>query len=613
MPAGREDRRAAARSRPAPGPVPRRPRHRHLRRAPRQGRAHSRARRTGLRSPQPPPCSSARGERVMLRLCRRQRSARRGELGFRGIARARQPPRGPRPLRRGGLRPAAAPRSSCALRVRIASGCGLFAAVADRCQLLGEPRRSCSVRPSWARAASSAASATRRSARIAACRASNSASAASASRDTVSALVSSAAIRADCPSASPSRCSIAGRSCSSCSIARAASLFSASSRARSALSAASSRSSSASRRETVSGARARWRAGGRGRDPARAIPRRALRFADELLASSIVRGLRVGDRLVNALDLVGRRLGLRRRCLSRALGLHPACVEQPRFDAPYLVGQLAVALGRARLAPKLRRALLLVGQDLAQPGEIRFRRAKLLLGILAPRVKPGNARRFLQQQPPLDRLCGDDRADLALADQRRRVRAGRRIRKQQRHVLRAYVAAVDPVGRAGAALDPPRDLAFAAAAFARWRRAPGGSRLPRSRAAAGWRFRRRSRRPCRRREATSGWIRPSSSGSLPGGSTCRSRWARRLRSVPARSELGRLDEALEAAELEPPDPQPVSPPPRAAYPPTAFFSAGSSLSQVAVFSTIVPLMMKVGVPWKPGIASSRRSPSGRAG
>ena len=117
-----------------------------------------------------------------------------------------------------------------------------------------------------------------------------------------------------------------------------------------------------------------------------------------------------------------------------------------RFDRADLIAQLAIALGGAGLATKLRGALLLVAEDFAEPGEIGFGRAKLLLGILAPRVEPRNSRGLFEQQPPLDRLGGDDRADLALADERRRMRACRSIGEQQRYVLRADVAAVDPIG-----------------------------------------------------------------------------------------------------------------------------------------------------------------------
>ena len=134
---------------------------------------------------------------------------------------------------------------------------------------------------------------------------------------------------------------------------------------------------------------------------------------------------------MDPLDFFGRRARFGRRGLGRALGFDPAGMEQPRLDAADLVGELAVALGGARLAAKLRRALLLVAEDFAQPRKIGLGRAQLLLGVLAPRVKPGNAGRFLEQLPPLDRLGGDHRADLALADERRRMGAGRRVGEQQ--------------------------------------------------------------------------------------------------------------------------------------------------------------------------------------
>ena len=140
-------------------------------------------------------------------------------------------------------------------------------------------------------------------------------------------------------------------------------------------------------------------------------------------------------------------------------------MEQPRFERADLGGQFLVALGGARLPPQLGRALLLLAEDFAQPGEVGLGRAKLLLGVLAPRVKPGNARRLLEQKAPFDRLGRNDRADLALADQRRRMRARRRVGEQQGDILGADVAAVDPVGGAGAALDPPRDVAFARPGF----------------------------------------------------------------------------------------------------------------------------------------------------
>ena len=111
----------------------------------------------------------------------------------------------------------------------------------------------------------------------------------------------------------------------------------------------------------------------------------------------LLRRLGLGDRRLDRRDFLGGRLRFRVRGLRSALGFDPAGMQQPRFDAADLLGQLAIALGRARLAAKLRRALFLVAEDLAQPGEIGFGGAQLLLGVLAPGVKAGNARGFLEQ------------------------------------------------------------------------------------------------------------------------------------------------------------------------------------------------------------------------
>src|SRR5437763_1928288 len=82
-----------------------------------------------------------------------------------------------------------------------------------------------------------------------------------------------------------------------------------------------------------------------------------------------------------------------------------------------------------------RGALLLFAQNFAETDEIGFSRAQLLLGILAPRMEPGNAGGLLQQEAPFDRLGRDDCADLALADERRRMSASSGVREQQRDVL----------------------------------------------------------------------------------------------------------------------------------------------------------------------------------
>ena len=76
-------------------------------------------------------------------------------------------------------------------------------------------------------------------------------------------------------------------------------------------------------------------------------------------------------------------------------------------------------------------------------------------------MKTGDASRLFQHHPPLGRLSGDDRGDLALAHQRRRVRTGRRVGEDQRNILGPHIAAIDAIGRAGTAFDPADNLKVA--------------------------------------------------------------------------------------------------------------------------------------------------------
>src|SRR5260370_123766 len=66
--------------------------------------------------------------------------------------------------------------------------------------------------------------------------------------------------------------------------------------------------------------------------------------------------------------------------------------------------------------------------------------------------------RLFQQAAPLDRLGVDDGADAALADQRRRMRAGRGVREEELDVTGAHLRAVDAEIRAFATLDAAHDL-----------------------------------------------------------------------------------------------------------------------------------------------------------
>ncbi len=141
--------------------------------------------------------------------------------------------------------------------------------------------------------------------------------------------------------------------------------------------------------------------------------------------------------------------------------------------------------------------------------------------------------------------------------------AGRGVGEQQRHVLRADVAAVDPIGGAGAALDPAGDLALAG----------------RAAVLAALRARRRIDTSAKSRggrvavpaKMTSSIPPPRSDFGLPSPIT--QRIASRRFDLPhpfgpttpvspgsIRSSDG-FDEALEAAEFQPADAQLEGPPP----------------------------------------------------
>jgi hypothetical protein len=66
--------------------------------------------------------------------------------------------------------------------------------------------------------------------------------------------------------------------------------------------------------------------------------------------------------------------------------------------------------------------------------------------------------RLFQDPPAVLRLGGDQLGDLPLAHQGRRIGPGRGVGEQQLHVAGAHLAAVDPVGRAGAPVDAAHHL-----------------------------------------------------------------------------------------------------------------------------------------------------------
>ena len=190
----------------------------------------------------------------------------------------------------------------------------------------------------------------------------------------------------------------------------------------------------------------------------------------------------------SALGLSGRRnacLGRRRFglcCVRSGGGIAPAREDHPRLCNADLGREGSVFLRLARLAAKRGSARFLVGDDLVETFEVRLGCAQFLLGVAAADMEASDPGRFLQHGAAVGRPGRNDRADAALADERRRVGAGRGIGEEQRHVLRAHVLAVDTVGAAGAALDAADDLGLGAVHFGKQghfgevaRRARGGA------------------------------------------------------------------------------------------------------------------------------------------
>jgi len=133
-------------------------------------------------------------------------------------------------------------------------------------------------------------------------------------------------------------------------------------------------------------------------------------------------------------------------------------MQQRRLDAPDVVVQVAVA---RRLPGLLLQRLQLAFErddDVVQARQVGLGRAQPQLRLVPARMQAGDARSLLEQGTAIRRLGVDEGTDAALADQCRRVRAGRGVREQQLHVARAHVVAVDAVAGAAAALDAAADL-----------------------------------------------------------------------------------------------------------------------------------------------------------
>ena len=350
---------------PASAARPRRPLPRHLRPAPRRARAHSRARPATRRSPRRRRARRA-GQRVMLRS--RPPNGRRAppQLALRGVARARrQRARPSSAATRRASASVSAPRAAAASALGLARARQPVRCLAERRALLARaaalllgPRQ---LRPGGLERGLRYAS----FGRIAAWRASIRRAPASASREPASAGAHSVAMRADRASqrqAPLDRGALLSSAAPPLGIALAALP-----RARYPRPRRVGRSSSASRRAAVSRrarAAANWCASSWPRSRSRVEP--CARFsASAALAAPAPPGLAIAC-------WIARFLGAARpppSPLRPPPRLRASARTAPRFDAADLLGQLAVALGRARLAAQRARAVL-IAKDFAEPGRL---------------------------------------------------------------------------------------------------------------------------------------------------------------------------------------------------------------------------------------------------
>ncbi len=186
-------------------------------------------------------------------------------------------------------------------------------------------------------------------------------------------------------------------------------------------------------------------------------------------------GFRVAQRLqlLGGLGLLTQRLALglgllrhrRKRSLECGLllfdqraGGDPMQMMLQRFGLADLAGDLAIALRLAGLALQRLQLRGELPHQVGQPGEIAFGCLEPQLRLVPPAMQACDARGIFEHTAALLRLRVDDLADAALAHERRRARAGRGVLEQQTHVTGPCILAVDPVGRARLALDPPRHL-----------------------------------------------------------------------------------------------------------------------------------------------------------
>ena len=180
-----------------------------------------------------------------------------------------------------------------------------------------------------------------------------------------------------------------------------------------------------------------------------------------------VRQARAGFRLCAAgfRLLAGALIGLGRGRGERGLGFAErlACGQRPQMQHGRLgltdgAGEVAVAHRLTRLPLQPVELLLDFADHVVEAGEVLLGALQAQLRLVPAIVQSGDACRFFQKRTAVNRLGGDELADLALADDRRRMGTGRGVGKQELYVAGAHVAPVDAIDRPGLALDTAGDL-----------------------------------------------------------------------------------------------------------------------------------------------------------
>ena len=146
-------------------------------------------------------------------------------------------------------------------------------------------------------------------------------------------------------------------------------------------------------------------------------------------------------------------------------------VQDGRFGAANIVGDVLVAPGLADLFLETLQLGVERHHDIVEALEVVLGGAQAQLGLVAARMQPGDAGRLFQQNAAVRGPGVDQRPDPALTDQCCGARPGRLVGKQDLHIARAHIAAVDLVVRAFLALDASRDLDVVGTVELGWRRA----------------------------------------------------------------------------------------------------------------------------------------------